>query len=346
MFKKYPSLTNHYEGRFINCVIMNGLTDGLWVAREKIHGCNFSFICEDGENVTAAKRTDIIHPTEKFYGYETIHARYSDKVRELWNLLHRTQNYEDGLTIQIFGEYAGNGIQSGVDYGEKEFYVFDLMVNGLVIPDEMCSVIVRFCGFKMAPLLAWGTFDQVRALPLTFVSVVNKANYEDLSTISALSGTYAGERQYHIEEAGEDAINIAEGYVMKPSMPRYLPTGERVEIKCKTPKFSEKKNKKANAFKAPAELSEKDQETLNEFISYLNSNRVESVLSKLDTSSFTAKDFGRVSGLTAQDALEEIERNHGEFNKAFDNPTLAKKFFTKECADIVRGMWSDILHAA
>lgn len=42
MFKKYSSLTNHYEGKFINGVIMNGLTGGVWVAREKIHGANFS----------------------------------------------------------------------------------------------------------------------------------------------------------------------------------------------------------------------------------------------------------------------------------------------------------------
>ena len=68
MFKKYSSLTNHYEGKFINGVIMNGLTGGVWVAREKIHGANFSFITDDGNIVTPAKRTDVVKPAEDFYG--------------------------------------------------------------------------------------------------------------------------------------------------------------------------------------------------------------------------------------------------------------------------------------
>lgn len=353
MFKEYSSLTNHYESKFINGVVLNGLTEGLWVAREKIHGTNFSFLCSDGETVTPAKRTDTIHPTEQFYGYQIILARYSQSVRDLWKVLKQTKQYEEDLNIQIFGEYAGGGIQKNIDYGNKDFYAFDLMVNGRIIPDEMCTVILRFCGFKMAPLLAWGTFDQVRSLPLTFVSVVKSAfsdeeNKQDLpySVISAMTGTYGGERQYHITEAEEGADNIAEGYVIKPSKPTFMPNGERVAIKCKSPKFSEKKNKQANAFKSPVSLSEKDQETLNEFVSYLNVNRVESVLSKMDTSNLTAKDFGRVSGLAVQDAIIEIERNHGEFVKAFEDPTRAKKLFMDESAKIVRGMWSEILNAA
>lgn len=65
MFKKYSSLENHYNSKFIEKLYTNGLTTGVWVAREKIHGTNFSLIIER-DNVTCAKRTGPILPAEDF----------------------------------------------------------------------------------------------------------------------------------------------------------------------------------------------------------------------------------------------------------------------------------------
>lgn len=56
MFKKYSSLENHYNSKFIEKLYSLGLTGGEWVAREKIHGTNFSLIIER-DKVTCAKRT-------------------------------------------------------------------------------------------------------------------------------------------------------------------------------------------------------------------------------------------------------------------------------------------------
>ena len=44
MFKKYNSLENHYNNKFIEKIRLQGFTSGEWVAREKIHGTNFSLI--------------------------------------------------------------------------------------------------------------------------------------------------------------------------------------------------------------------------------------------------------------------------------------------------------------
>ena len=131
---------------------------------------------------------------------------------------------------------------------------------------------------------------------------------------------------------------------MKPVQPAFMPNGERVAIKCKTTKFTEKKNKQANRFNAPSELSETDKAKLNEFTCFLTENRVKNVLSKIDSANLTAKDFGRVMGLTVQDALEEIERNYGPFLEQFENPTLAKKTFTNEASNLVRENWGAILN--
>ncbi|AKR16074.1 RNA ligase [Citrobacter phage IME-CF2] len=344
MFVKYSSLTNHYEGKFINGVIMNGLTGGVWVAREKIHGANFSLITSDGEKVIPAKRSGEILPTEQFYGCEPVVARYAPAIRKLWDVINTAQQvsgiYVDSLVIQVYGEFAGRGVQKDVDYGEKDFYVFDIRVNGEFLHDNIVAVYAKSVGLKMAPLLAYGTFDEIRALPITFDSVVNLANS---GAIPAHNGVEPEFKNFMTLKDGEGE-NIAEGFVMKPVHPAFMPNGERVAIKCKTTKFSEKKNKQANRFNAPAELSENDKAKLDVFTCYLTENRVKSVLSKIDSANLTAKDFGRVMGLTVQDALEEIERNYGPFIEQFENPTLAKKTFTNEASSLIRTNWGAILN--
>jgi Rnl2 family RNA ligase len=344
MFVKYSSLTNHYEGKFINGVIMNGLTGGVWVAREKIHGANFSLITSDGIKVIPAKRSGEILPTEQFYGCEPVVAKYSESVRKLWEMISTARQlsgvYSDELVIQVYGEFAGRGVQKDVDYGEKDFYVFDIRVNGQFLPDNVVANYAVAVGLKMAPLLAYGTFDEIRTLPITFDSVVNLANS---GAIPAKNGVEPEFKNFMTLKDGEGE-NIAEGFVMKPVQPAFMPNGERVAIKCKTTKFTEKKNKQANRFNAPSELSETDKAKLNEFTCYLTENRVKNVLSKIDSANLTAKDFGRVMGLTVQDALEEIERNYGPFIEQFENPTLAKKTFTNEASSIVRANWGAILN--
>lgn len=344
MFVKYSSLTNHYEGKFINGVIMNGLTGGVWVAREKIHGANFSLITSDGIKVIPAKRSGEILPTEQFYGCEPVVAKYSESVRKLWEMISTARQisgvYDDELVIQVYGEFAGRGVQKDVDYGEKDFYVFDIRVNGEFLSDNVVASYSVAVGLKMAPLLAYGTFDEIRALPITFDSVVNLANSR---AIPAKNGVEPEFKNFMTLKDGEGE-NIAEGFVMKPVQPAFMPNGERVAIKCKTTKFTEKKNKQANRFNAPSELSETDKAKLNEFTCFLTENRVKNVLSKIDSANLTAKDFGRVMGLTVQDALEEIERNYGPFLEQFENPTLAKKTFTNEASNLVRENWGAILN--
>ena len=341
MFKKYSSLTNHYEGKFINGVIMNGHTNGVWVAREKIHGANFSLMTNDGVNIIPAKRSGEILPTEGFYGCEPVVAKYSPAIRKLWELIDgATDENACGLEVQVYGEFAGRGVQKDVDYGEKDFYVFDIRVNGLFLHDNIVAVYAKTVGLKMAPLLAYGTFDEIRALPITFDSVVNLANS---GTVPDSNGVEPEFKNYMTLKDGEGE-NIAEGFVMKPVHPAFMPNGDRIAIKCKTTKFSEKKNKQANRFNAPVALSENDKAKLEVFTCYITENRVKNVLSKMDRTNMTAKDFGRVMGLTVQDALEEIERNYGPFLEQFEDPTLAKKTFSNEASNLVRENWGAILN--
>lgn len=339
-FVKYSSLTNHYENNMINAVILNGVAkdDVLWCAREKLHGCNFSFLY-DGIRIQYAKRTDIVHEGEQFYSCENVVAAHLPRIKQMWEILQLNVGDE----MQVYGELAGNGVQKDVDYGEKDFYAFDLRVNGKYREDHIMSMVCRGAGIKVCPLLGVGTFNQLKDLPITFESVLKIANSGMMNGVG--ESQYANaEPVFRITEAGDDATNIAEGYVLKPVYPVYLERYDRVAIKCKTTKFTEKKNKQANAFKAPVLLSPADQEQYDTFACYITENRVKNVLSKLDTSSLTAKDFGRVMGLTLKDAFEEIAREHdAEFITFFENASLAKKSFTQDTTNLIRENWGSIL---
>ncbi len=73
--------------------------------------------------IVPAKRTGPILESESFFGHDIIMKKYKDSFVKMQNML----NAMDLVSVQIFGEFAGGGIQKGVDYGEKDFYVFDIL---------------------------------------------------------------------------------------------------------------------------------------------------------------------------------------------------------------------------
>lgn len=329
-FNGYSSLENHHNGKFISKIRELALDSGEWVSREKIHGTNFSVLIT-ADAIQPCKRSGPILPTENFFGYEIIMKRYALSFKQMQESLELTKY----SSVQVFGEFAGDGIQKGVDYGEKDFYVFDILVhdeNGSrYITDRGVEDIVNCYGFKIAPLIGRGTFEDLIKLPNDFQIIVNRYNEkasEDLESANS---------QVWLLEEGTD--NIAEGYVLKPNEPKYLPNGSRVAIKCKNSKFSEKK-KSDKLIQPPKELSEADANLLTEFSEYATWNRVSNVVSKIGE--VTAKDFGKVMGLTLQDIFVEAEREGLEINQAED-PALVKKQLQKLVQEVIREKWAELL---
>lgn len=338
-FKSYSSLENHHNGKFISKIRELALDSGLWVAREKIHGTNFSVIITP-DSITPCKRTSPILPSENFFGYEIIMKRYAKSFEAISKLSEAS-----GISYQIFGEFAGAGIQKGVDYGEKDFYVFDILAMQedvrAYLPDSPIlesggfgfSVLefVNEFGLKIAPLIGRGTFEELAKLPNDFQITVNR--YDKQADVDLVS---ANKRTWSLEE-GTD--NIAEGYVLKPNSPAWMPNGARVAIKCKNSKFSEK-SKSDKLIQPPKELSVIDADVLMKFSEYATWNRVSNVISKLGE--VTAKDFGKVMGLTMQDIFTEAEREELDINDAED-PALVKKQLQKLVSEVIRERWSEVV---
>lgn len=331
MFEKYSSLENHYNGKFIEKIRNAGFdVTEPWVAREKIHGTNFSIIIER-DAVTCAKRTGPILAGEDFFGYEIVLKKYNDSIKAVQHTI------KEGSSMQIFGEFAGGGIQKGVDYGEKDFYVFDILVKttegtNQFVDDYMMEQICNTFGFKLAPLLGRGKFDDLIQLPNMLDVVVN-----DYNELAANEGIPVANK--HVWKAVVAEENIAEGYVLKPCYPKFFPNGSRVAIKCKNSKFSEKA-KSDKPIKPKAELTDVDKVALSTLAAYATLNRVNNVISKIGQ--VGPKDFGKVMGLTVQDILEEAGREEIFITDA-DQPDLVKKELVTYVQGVIRPVWIELV---
>lgn len=331
MFEKYSSLENHYNGKFIEKIRQHGydVTEG-WCAREKIHGTNFSIIIER-DAVTCAKRTGPILAGEDFFGYVIILKKYNDAIKAVQHTI------KEGASMQIFGEFAGGGIQKGVNYGEKDFYVFDILVKtaegtNQFVDDYMMETMCNTFGFKMAPLLGRGKFDDLIQLPNMLDVVVN-----DYNELAANEGIPVANK--HVWKAVVAEANIAEGYVLKPCYPKFFPNGSRVAIKCKNSKFSEKA-KSDKPIKAAAVLTDVDKVAFSTLAAYATLNRVNNVISKIGE--VGPKDFGKVMGLTVQDILEEAGREEIFITDA-DQPDVVKKELVTYVQGVIRPVWIELV---
>lgn len=331
MFEKYSSLENHYNGKFIEKIRNAGFdVTEPWVAREKIHGTNFSIIIER-DAVTCAKRTGPILAGEDFFGYEIVLKKYNDSIKAVQHTI------KEGSSMQIFGEFAGGGIQKGVDYGEKDFYVFDILVKtaegtNQFVDDYMMETICNTFGFKLAPLLGRGKFDELSKLPNDLDVVVHRYN----KAIEAHGLKEANSTPFQVEVENK---NVAEGYVLKPCYPKFFPNGARVAIKCKNSKFSEK-SKSDKPIKAKAVLTDVDKVALSTLAAYATLNRVNNVISKIGQ--VGPKDFGKVMGLTVQDILEEAAREEIFITDA-DQPDLVKKELVTYVQGVIRPVWIELV---
>lgn len=304
-FKKYSSLENAHREKFTDACRNLGIKE--WVATVKVHGANFGFICDETCEITPFKRTSTIGKNPDtgaydFYGCNNVVEEYTQKVKELANLV--------GGPVQVYGELYGQGVQKEINYGEKDFIMFEVLTKkGWLKWDEIVQL-GKQTSIPTVPELARGSLEEMLSLSTDFACPLSPTS------------------------------DKAEGYVVKPlyDVDTTLTTGSRPIIKNKSKAFSEKKQKVP---KKPFKLPEHIKPIMEEFNCYLTENRLNNVLSKMDATSVTHKDFGKVLGAFVQDAKSEFERDEYEISK--DDWKLMAKSVNKEAGNVVRGQWLNIL---
>ena len=276
-FKKYPSIENSYREKQIDQIRVHGYAsnDIIYCVTEKIHGSNFG-VYVDGAGVDFASRNNMLNEdnAKAFYKFDSIRRRVTKDVKEVFNHVKRINN--DTESIIVYGELFGGHyphpdipktknvaqVQKGVYYSPNlEFSVFDIWVvtkdRGFFMNYNDMSMVCLLNDVDYCEIIFAGTFDKCLEYPND-----NESGIPD---------------KYNLPEMDD---NVSEGVVIKPLQPLYYRNGERVILKNKNLKFSEKNSEK-RVLKPIAELSEEMQTTLAGLDQYITENRFDSVDSKL-----------------------------------------------------------------
>lgn len=328
IFVKYNSLENHYRQNVIDTFVQSGYTSpGVeWVVMEKIHGTNFQ-IAVDDNYVQAGRRTDLLGDFDQFYEADLIVKKYDDNARNVYNFVK--YHYPAATQITIFGEYAGNlttgkMIQKEVEYGEQDFYVFDVFVfsgdEGMYLSHDFVMMAIDG-NFKHAPIIYRGDFEGVTKLPNDFQSVVIPSN--KAGKFGLVQGT----------------DNTAEGFVAKTVEPHYTRHGRTI-FKSKNSKFTEKE-KSDKPVKVKEPLGESDLAMVHEIAEYITVNRLKNVLSKIGIP--TTKEFGKVSGNLSKDAIEDFTKDTEKSLRDAERPSDVGKAVNNLSGELVREHWMNIL---
>lgn len=313
-FTKYSSLENHYQTGFIQKILFAGLTktDVVWTAREKIHGANYS-MWFDGTTFNSAKRSGFVGGGN-FFSHEIVDKRYENCIRNMYDYLSGVNTIEQGDALCVYGELAGtmptgSKVQQEVDYGDLDFYAFDIKINGKFIDDLEVEALCFDYSVRTAPLLAIGSFDELFKINNEFQSCVFQT---------------VGATEFELIYEGD---NVSEGYVLKPNVTVYFDNGDRVAIKSKNEKFSEKKKagkiRNAKTKDIDVVLCESDQSLVELLETFNTDNRLRNVISKVGD--VTQKDFGKLLGLMVQDIYEDFEKERGP-QLALDSHLVARVF--------------------
>lgn len=348
-FEKYSSLENHYQQKFIRMVVDAGLESQKWVAREKIHGSNFSF-WYDGTTLRTAKRSGF---DPSFCNAEQLITKYEDSVTYLYQLFLKEGYITIGQTIAIFGEVFGGSyhgtklanaktVQKGMDYHpDTEFMFFDIKMENMdgdmsYMSDvfcENCAVVLyqKFAerAMKIAPEVGYGTLDELMKLPNEFPTLV-----------PAQFGLPLPD--------GVKEHTIGEGYVLRPALKDVYINQTRVVIKSKNSKFTEK-GKGVKMGVQDFTVADEHKEEFEVLLSMATPARLQSVFSK----EYTIEDLNwnklkELSGKLVKDITDdfakEFDIEDGNVRKYFSDSWInIHRNLSKETDNVVRTFFKENL---
>ncbi len=300
-FKKYPSLISHYQVDTLSWWLNKypELGHQSYVVTEKLHGsCLTVNITKD--LIDIGSRVALIESDNKFYGYKCIKESY----KEMFEILQEYLKISKIDNLTLYGEFFGKGIQKGVQYGEKQYRIFDLAIEGKLVPFYALQSI-----FKILQL------------------------EEYLIPIYKVASSFKEAYNYNIEK---DSVilgienNQIEGVVIKPYRTVYMDNDKLFSVKKKNEKFKEKSMKSDRIKKEiPQELINKREE----LALYVNNNRVWSAFSKLGV----INSFNDITKYM-RFIMEDVEIDYFKDNGVIDKKELKviSKLGNKKCVELLK----------
>lgn len=308
-FTKYSSIENSYRDKEVEWFREATHTDN-YIITEKIHGANFSFLC-DGKEVKCGKRSGIISEGENFYNYQVVYDKYKDAVMKCFEQIKYQFVSTPIEQIQIFGEIFGGSypnmksdvkqVQAGIYYTPNiEFAAFDI------------SVIYRNSeNIEQQTFLSWASVDNfledcnIPAVPIIGIG-------DDLDKILAMDPNGVQSKVPEMFGLPEIENNEIEGYVITPTHHRTMINGSRAILKTKTKKFLEKKAR--TSVKVSEPLPENLQVFVDSACQCITQTRYDNVVSKIGVSpKDDVKIIGKFIGLFNKDVIEDFMKDNPDF---------------------------------
>lgn len=349
-FKKFSSIENAYRIKEVQSIQSRGLAGGDWIVQEKIHGTNLGFWYDGSGSIKVSRRSGFLNESEmsSYFNAHVILEKNKASVKHAFALLKEMQGMENLSHIVVFGEGFGGKypnvkhtdeiepkrIQKGVYYSpNNEFYAFDIRLHFSedgkewleFLNMDLFADVAEKANFIYAKSLFRGKFDEALEYNNEYNSklpeMVSELTDVDLPTLDD---------------------NICEGNVIKPVEYKTFNNIQRVILKSKNQKFSEKsKNRKAP--KPPVQLSNEAQKMLEYALQYVNENRLRNVLSK--HGEVNQKDFGRILGAFAKDAIEDYHKEYGEGFDALDKKerNMINKEISRACGNVIRPNFANMM---
>jgi Rnl2 family RNA ligase len=303
---KYGSIENSINAKILtsirSAVAANYGAEFEWIASEKIHGANFSFVT-NGVDIDYGSRTSRLGNDAEFYNARETMPKYHPFILQAFSLAK--QRHADLSCVQIYGEYFGGyypdlpaepgmkKVQQGVAYSPfHHFYAFDVCLDGKVFLDfDEARDILLTAGFPLVaePLLR-GTLDDMLAI--------------DVETLETTLPDKLGHPRM-------DRFRIAEGVVIRPSKEVVFGCNRAI-LKKKSKAFWEATNQSGMAVKtAAAEGISLGLDHLLVVVRDLaNDNRLRAVISK-DPELLNDGQKHKLAGLFAKDITEDLQKSNG-----------------------------------
>lgn len=127
-FKKYSSIENHYQQKFIGSFVNQFGTEALnqpFAVSEKLDGANIQLVFQPNQEFKVGKRTSYLTREDSFFDiWNTL-----DKYIMIWQ---RFQDFVDKeqRSLTVYGEIYGIGINGRINYGNEKFIkIFDLLMD-------------------------------------------------------------------------------------------------------------------------------------------------------------------------------------------------------------------------
>lgn len=296
-----------------------------WYCADKIDGTNFQIFIDAQGNTHYASRNQELDRYASFNNYQHVVARdhLDEKVKEMKRYWCREMNkgLDDmvmvginvyPVTFCVFGELCGGyyrhkdvepvkgaaKLQGRVCYNpDNVWIVFDIFVfihtdgegTGYYLTPDEVAFLCHHAGLHSQLIMFCGTFDEAIAYPNDFEDEL-------------------GHLMFGLPKVEH---NVTEGVVIKPGRELRFHNGERVIVKNKNRIFLERGIKTNKVKNPPEPMTALDEEWYQTYMTYVTESRMMSVLSKMDTTSITGKDFGRLLNAFVEDADKDFNHDFG-----------------------------------